>query len=37
MSWADLPRMVKETKKSANPVAGVIDKLYRERHCMTLM
>jgi predicted ribosome quality control (RQC) complex YloA/Tae2 family protein len=36
MSWEDLGRMVKEEKKSGNPVAGLIDKLYLERNCMTL-
>ncbi|XP_018856628.2 nuclear export mediator factor NEMF isoform X2 [Juglans regia] len=37
MSWEDLARMVKEEKKSGNPVAGLIDKLYLERNCMTLL
>ncbi|CAA0824105.1 zinc knuckle (CCHC-type) family protein [Striga hermonthica] len=37
MSWADLARMVKEEKKSGNPVAGLIDKLHLERNCITLL
>lgn len=37
MSWEDLARMVKEEKKSGNPVASLIDKLYLERNCMTLL
>ncbi|KAL8490521.1 hypothetical protein ACS0TY_022516 [Phlomoides rotata] len=37
MSWADLGRMVKEEKKSGNPVAGLIDKLHLERNCVTLL
>ncbi|GMH29151.1 hypothetical protein Nepgr_030994 [Nepenthes gracilis] len=37
MNWEDLARMVKEEKKSRNPVAGLIDKLYLERNCMTLL
>lgn len=37
MSWEDLARMVKEEKKSGNPVAGLIDKLHLERNCMTLL
>ncbi|KDP27972.1 hypothetical protein JCGZ_19052 [Jatropha curcas] len=37
MSWEDLTRMVKEEKKLGNPVAGLIDKLYLERNCMTLL
>lgn len=37
MSWADLARMVKEEKKSGNPVAGLIDKLHLERNCVTLL
>ncbi|XP_052204575.1 uncharacterized protein LOC127809650 isoform X2 [Diospyros lotus] len=37
MSWEDLARMVKEEKKSGNPVAALIDKLYLERNCMTLL
>lgn len=37
MSWEDLARMVKEEKKSGNPVAGLIDKLNLERNCMTLL
>lgn len=37
MSWEDLARMVKEEKKCGNPVAGLIDKLYLERNCMTLL
>ncbi|KAL2506853.1 zinc knuckle (CCHC-type) family protein [Abeliophyllum distichum] len=36
MSWDDLARMVKEEKKSGNPVAGLIDKLHLEKNCMTL-
>nr|GMD86902.1 CTP synthase [Ipomoea batatas] len=32
MSWDDLARMVKEDKKSGNPVAGLIDKLHLERN-----
>ncbi|KAF7149543.1 hypothetical protein RHSIM_Rhsim02G0001700 [Rhododendron simsii] len=37
MSWEDLARMVKDEKKSGNPVAGLIEKLYLERNCMTLL
>ncbi|KAE8730968.1 hypothetical protein F3Y22_tig00002841pilonHSYRG00092 [Hibiscus syriacus] len=37
MSWEDLARMVKEEKKSGNPVAGVINQLHLERNCMTLL
>ncbi|CAH9129561.1 unnamed protein product [Cuscuta epithymum] len=37
MSWEDLARMVKEEKKSGNPVAGLIDKLHLEKNCMTLL
>ncbi|KAK2990178.1 hypothetical protein RJ640_014630 [Escallonia rubra] len=37
MTWEDLARMVKEEKKSGNPVAGLIDKLHLERNCMTLL
>ncbi|KAG4210549.1 hypothetical protein ERO13_A02G056200v2 [Gossypium hirsutum] len=37
MSWEDLARMVKEEKKSGNPVAGLIDQLHLERNCMTLL
>ena len=37
MNWEDLARMVKEEKKSGNSVAGLIDKLYLERNCMTLL
>lgn len=37
MSWDDLARMVKEEKKSGNPVAGLIDKLHLEKNCMTLL
>lgn len=37
MSWDDLARMVKEEKRSGNPVAGIIDKLHLERNCMTLL
>lgn len=37
MSWDDLTRMVKEEKKSGNPVAGLIDKLNLERNCITLL
>lgn len=37
MSWVDLARMVKEEKKSGNPVAGLIDKLHLEKNCITLL
>ncbi|XP_068662040.1 uncharacterized protein [Aristolochia californica] len=37
MAWEDLARMVKEEKKSGNPVAGLIDKLHLERNCITLL
>ncbi|KAK1385544.1 nuclear export mediator factor Nemf [Heracleum sosnowskyi] len=37
MSWENLVRMVKEEKKSGNPVAGLIDKLDLEKNCMTLL
>ncbi|MCL7036486.1 hypothetical protein MKW94_006315 [Papaver nudicaule] len=37
MNWDDLARMVKEEKKSGNPVAGIIDKLHLERNSMTLL
>lgn len=37
MSWEDLAHMVKEEKKSGNPVASLIDKLHLERNCMTLL
>lgn len=37
MNWEDLARMVKEEKKSGNPVASIIDKLHLERNCMTLL
>ncbi|ERN03282.1 nuclear export mediator factor NEMF [Amborella trichopoda] len=37
MDWEDLARMVKEEKKSGNPVAGLIDKLHLERNCITLL
>ncbi|KNA15242.1 hypothetical protein SOVF_100000 [Spinacia oleracea] len=37
MNWEDLARMVKQEKKSGNPVAGLIDKLYLEKNCMTLL
>ncbi|KAI3830792.1 hypothetical protein MKX03_002880 [Papaver bracteatum] len=37
MNWDDLARMVKEEKKSGNPVAGLIDKLHLERNSMTLL
>lgn len=37
MSWEDLARMVKEEKKSGNPVASLIDKLHLERNCMSLL
>ncbi|KAI9122760.1 hypothetical protein K1719_005649 [Acacia pycnantha] len=37
MNWDDLARMVKEEKKTGNPVAGLIDKLHLERNCMTLL
>lgn len=36
MNWEDLARMVKEEKKSGNPIASLIDKLHLERNCMTL-
>ncbi|KAI7737225.1 hypothetical protein M8C21_001548 [Ambrosia artemisiifolia] len=37
MNWDDLTRMVKEEKKSGNPVAGLIDKLHLERNSMSLL
>lgn len=37
MAWVDLTRMVKEEKKAGNPIAGLIDKLYLERNCITLL
>lgn len=37
MNWKDLALMVKEEKKSGNPVAGLIDKLHLERNCITLL
>lgn len=37
MNWEDLARMVKEEKKSGNPVAGLIDKLHLERNCIMLL
>ncbi|KAI3737864.1 hypothetical protein L2E82_27878 [Cichorium intybus] len=37
MNWNDLTRMVKEEKKSGNPVAGLIDKLHLERNSMSLL
>ncbi|KAL6571712.1 hypothetical protein OROHE_003355 [Orobanche hederae] len=37
LSWVDLARMVKEEKKSGNPVAGLIDNLHLERNCITLL
>lgn len=37
MDWVDLARMVKEEKKSGNPVAGLIDQLHLERNCITLL
>ncbi|XP_008801756.2 nuclear export mediator factor NEMF [Phoenix dactylifera] len=37
MDWVDLARMVKEERKSGNPVAGLIDKLHLERNCITLL
>ena len=37
MSWDDLTRMVKEEKKSGNPVAGLIDKLHLEKNSMSLL
>ncbi|PWA68069.1 zinc knuckle CCHC-type [Artemisia annua] len=37
MSWDDLTRMVKEEKKSGNPVAGLIDKLQLEKNSMSLL
>lgn len=37
MDWEDLARMIKEEKKSGNPVAGLIDMLHLERNCITLL
>ncbi|CAN1281772.1 Ribosome quality control complex subunit NEMF [Linum perenne] len=37
MSWEDLARMVKEERKSGNPVAALIDQLHLERNCMILL
>ena len=37
MNWDDLARMVKQEKKSGNPVAGLIDKLHLDRNCITLL
>lgn len=37
MDWKDLAHMVKEEKKSGNPVAGLIDKLNLERNCIALL
>ncbi|XVF38928.1 hypothetical protein REPUB_Repub20aG0144800 [Reevesia pubescens] len=37
VNWEDLARMVKEEKKSGNPVAGLIDQLHLERNFMTLL
>lgn len=37
MNWEDLARMVKEEKRSGNPVAGLIDKLHLEKNCITLL
>ncbi|QHO15443.1 uncharacterized protein [Arachis hypogaea] len=37
MNWDDLSRMVKDEKKSENPVASLIDKLHLERNCMILL
>ncbi|KAK9136631.1 hypothetical protein Sjap_007225 [Stephania japonica] len=37
MDWVDLARMVKEEKKSGNPVAGLIHKLHLERNCVSLL
>ncbi|KAK8952600.1 hypothetical protein KSP39_PZI004325 [Platanthera zijinensis] len=37
MAWDDLARMVKEEKKSGNPIAALIDKLYLERNSITLL
>ncbi|KAK9068341.1 hypothetical protein SSX86_012452 [Deinandra increscens subsp. villosa] len=37
MNWDDLTRMVKEEKKSGNPVAGLIDKLHLEKNSMSLL
>jgi len=37
MDWVDLARMIKEERKSGNPVAGLIDKLHLERNCITLL
>ncbi|KAL9233066.1 hypothetical protein vseg_008106 [Gypsophila vaccaria] len=37
MNWEDLARMVKQEKKSGNPVAGLIDQLHLETNCLTLL
>ncbi|ONK78774.1 uncharacterized protein A4U43_C02F22270 [Asparagus officinalis] len=37
MDWVDLARMIKEERKSGNPVASLIDKLHLERNCITLL
>lgn len=37
MDWVDLARMVKEERKSGNPIAGLIDKLHLERNCISLL
>ncbi|KAL9251567.1 Ribosome quality control complex subunit NEMF-like protein [Drosera capensis] len=37
LSWEDLARMVKEEKKSGNPVAGLIDKLHLDHNCIILL
>lgn len=37
MDWVDLTRMIKEERKSGNPVAGLIDNLHFERNCITLL
>lgn len=37
MDWVDLARMIKEERKSGNPIAGLIDKLHLERNCITLL
>lgn len=37
MDWEDLARMVKEERRSGNPIAGLIDKLHLERNCISLL
>ncbi|KAK9139129.1 hypothetical protein Scep_008810 [Stephania cephalantha] len=37
MDWEDLARMVKEEKKSGNPIAGLIHTLHLERNCVSLL